>query len=118
MALTTQTIPKTSVFLDDQLNPTTRVVSKNLVSGNDASELFTLRTILLNSPLISLAKDIDDLSILNPVKLDYNDFILIFKSIEVAPYTTPQIYAFPIQVEIINSQKFTEKFPIQFEEFV
>lgn len=116
MALSTKILPKTVVFLDNQDNPTTVVVSKNLVSGNDSSETFVLKKNLLNSPLINFQKDIETLQIKNAVIVDFNSFALIFKSINIAPYTLPQIYAFPIDFELINNEIFELKFPRNFVE--
>ncbi len=111
-------IPKTAVFLDSTENPTTRIIQENLVSGNNEEETFTLRTSLLNSPLLSVSKDSETLKLDNPVKVQYGQFVLIYKSISIAPYTLAQQYAFPIQLEILNPSTFEEQFPPEFTELV
>jgi len=116
MPLPNQTLPKTSVFLDDEENPITRTIQKNLVSGNDTDETFILRQSLLNPPIVSLDKDLENLEILNPVKLDYNNFILVYKSISIAPYDIPQVYVFPSHFELLNHAKIEENFSTEFEE--
>jgi len=104
MAIVSRVLPSTAVFLDTAENPTQQIIRSELISGNSGLETFTLRSSLLSPPYVTLTQIANQLNIANPAILDYNDFILIYKSMVIAPYTIAQNYAFAASFEILNHQ--------------
>ena len=116
MAIVSKVLPNTSVFLDTGPNPTQQIITKDLVAGNVGAETFTLRASLLSPPVIPLSQLLGTLNVPNPTIVDYNEFILIYKSLIVAPYLAPQNYAFPVSFELLNIPKIDATVSTEFVE--
>ena len=116
MSLVSRVPPATSVFLDTGPNPTEQIIRTELVSGNVGAESFVLKSSFLSPPVIPMTQLLDTLNIPNSTKSDYGDFVLVFKSVSVAPYTLPQNYAFPASFEILNITKLHELVETEFTE--
>ena len=116
MAIVSRVLPSTAVFLDTAPNPTQQIIRTELVSGNVGAESFTLRASLVSPPVVPLSQLLDSLTIPDQVIVDYNDFILIYKSLAVAPYPASQNYAFAATFEILNSSTLYYSVPTAFTE--
>ncbi len=108
MTIVSRVLPATSVFLDNTPNPAQQTIRTELNSGNTGVETFILRSSLLAPPYITLTQILNQLNVPNPAITDYNEFILLYKSMLIAPYETPQNYAFAATFEILNFSKIAQ----------
>jgi hypothetical protein len=116
MSIATKNIPKTSVLLDTQPNPTERIIQTDVFGNNNTIEEFSLRTNLVHPQLVTSESDSEQLNIDNSVVVDVNNFVIIFKSISVTEGTGPQNYAFPSYLELLNYRKVLDQIDTDFSE--